>query len=426
MQNALVQATTHRSFSIEVVHGVSFQPRLQFLEKDIYGPMLLNGMNEQNEQVNGGLSRKIPSATRGRAFRLWLRGESYRRICAETGMSLGALSAHVNELRRKAPDLDQLRELNVVLRRGGSTVFDAVRGGRLLDRAGRLGVSLDELESYLRLTERISPEKGAEAERFVESALKLMKLEGETGKTHGQITKDFEEKRSEIKRLGEERDGLEEEIRELKEELTKTERGLSSKVQELKSVLETEERLERLGLEKLAHLAKFVEDYEALGFSAQQVQRLAEWRKSLAEMGIDPDKLGQYIKERGSLEKQISRLRREEIARRRKVKQLKGEHLRLWGQTTSLRDKVSKLFDLEFALKEGRLTLPCKICRMQGVSMDLASVENAIVKGSWCSGVCVFCGHWSSYSAWEAAWFVAQLVLPAIRPTRSGAQQRGG
>jgi len=47
--------------------------------------------------------------------------------------------------------------------------------------------------------------------------------------------------------------------------------------------------LQRLGLEKTATLANFIEDYESLGFSVQEVQKLAEWRKSLAETGISPE-----------------------------------------------------------------------------------------------------------------------------------------
>jgi hypothetical protein len=361
------------------------------------------------------VSREIPKAVKERAFRLWLQGESYRRISNETKMSLGALSDHINELRQRTPDLDQLRELNVLLRKGGVTVFDAIRGGRLLDEVGRIGVSLDELENYVKLVERISHEKEAEAGRFVESALKLMGLEGESGKTYGEIVKDFEGKVSEVKRLDGEKGELQKETQGLKEELTKTEKGFSSKVQELKSVIETEERLTRLGLEKLAHLAKFVDDYETLKFSAEEVQRLSGWRKALTAMNIDPDGLERFVKEKGSLEKQLDNLSREKSAREQKVEELKGEHLRLWNQRTSLRDEVSRLSRLGYTLKEGRLTLPCKACGMQGVSMDLISVVNAIMRESWCSGMCVFCHQWSSYTAWEAAWFVTQLVLPAMK-----------
>jgi hypothetical protein len=33
--------------------------------------------------------------------------------------------------------LDGIRELNTILRRDGSTVYDAIRGGRIMERLGR-------------------------------------------------------------------------------------------------------------------------------------------------------------------------------------------------------------------------------------------------------------------------------------------------
>jgi DNA-binding transcriptional MerR regulator len=71
------------------------------------------------------------------------------------------------------------------------------------------------------------------------------------------------------------------------------------------------ERLQRLGVEKTVALAEFVEDYESLGFSAQKVQKLAEWRKSLTETGISPDALESFIEKRGPLEKQLRSLEEE-------------------------------------------------------------------------------------------------------------------
>jgi hypothetical protein len=132
------------------------------LEKNNMGWRLF----EQNEWANGvnRVSRRIPRTARDEAFRLWLQGESYRSICAETGMSMGALCNHINELRKRTPELDELKELNVILKKGGLTVYDAIRGSRLLDRVGQLGMSLDRLESFIKLAENISSEKGVEAE----------------------------------------------------------------------------------------------------------------------------------------------------------------------------------------------------------------------------------------------------------------------
>jgi hypothetical protein len=54
-------------------------------------------------------------------------------------------------------------------------------------------------------------------------------------------------------------------------------------------------------LEKLAQLAQFIESFEAPGFDVETVRKLAEWKRALAVMGINPNTLEQYIKEKGRL-----------------------------------------------------------------------------------------------------------------------------
>jgi DNA repair exonuclease SbcCD ATPase subunit len=361
------------------------------------------------------MGRNIPKAVKERAFKLWLQGESYRKICAETGMSLGALSDQINELRGRVPDLDQLRELNVVLIGGGSTVFDAMRGGRLLEQLGLLGVSLRELEDCVKLAKRISSGGEAEAERLVSSALKLMRLEGETGKAYGQVVEDFEEKQSQLKGLEESKSHLEKEVQELEMRLTQTKADLAHKVQELKQAITLKERLERLGLEKVNTLAGFINDYEALSFSHEEVQRLAEWRTSLKEMGIDPDKLGEHIRKRGSLNRQLNKLRKKVKREEELVKSLKDEYTHLSERLSSLLGRILNLSELKRVLEEGRITLYCRNCGRIGVPMILPSLEateEAIRKGLVIEGRCIFCGRWSSYTPWDISWAIARLTLP--------------
>ncbi|MEM1582850.1 MAG: hypothetical protein QXK89_10165 [Candidatus Bathyarchaeia archaeon] len=369
------------------------------------------------------MGREIPKAVKDQAFRLWLKGESYRRICAETGMSLGALSTYINELKKVSPDLDQLRELSAILKKNNLSIFDAVRGSKLLEKLNQLGVSLEDLDNYVGLVQRISHEKGVGAEGFVESAMKLMDLERRAGKTYEELVKDLEEKRRQVEELEVKAKGVQVEIQGLVErkaqlegEISEAERKLSQISQELNRAVSTQERLQKLGMERVASLVEFIEDCEALGFNAKEIQNLARWRKSLAEMGISPDKLRDFIEQRGSLERQLANLSREKSAREREVKQLMEEYMRLWGEVNALRGEISRLSRLSSTLKSGKLTLPCKLCRMWGVSIDLSSAESGIMSGLWCSGTCIFCRQWSTYPAWELAWFIAQLVLPAIRP----------
>jgi len=187
--------------------------------------------------------------------------------------------------------------------KGKSTVFDAMRGGRLLDELGRLGESLDELENYVKLSTRISSEKG---EGFVASSMRLMDLETKTGKNYEQVLKDFEERTKQIEGLETKARSVQEENQKLMErkvqlegKIREAKEKLGSTLQELNRIVNTQERLKKIGLERVSDVAQFVEDFELLGFDVNTVQRLAEWRKSLTTMDIDPNKIGEYVEKRG-------------------------------------------------------------------------------------------------------------------------------
>lgn len=87
--------------------------------------------------------RKIPNKIRKKALELWLKGHNYRQIRGKLGISLGAISKTIDEVRHKAPNLDELRRLNLNLRKHNSNVHDAVRGSRLLEKVNQLGISFE-------------------------------------------------------------------------------------------------------------------------------------------------------------------------------------------------------------------------------------------------------------------------------------------
>jgi DNA-directed RNA polymerase subunit RPC12/RpoP len=163
-------------------------------------------------------------------------------------------------------------------------------------------------------------------------------------------------------------------------------------------------------LEKVSDLARFVEDFQLLGFDVNAVRRLAEWRKSLAKMEIDPDGLEKFIGEKGSFEEQISRLRSEEAAERRKLKLLKETRLRLWNQVASLQSEASRLSCLSTVLKKRRMLLACKYCGM-GILAELptrAAVKNGMIENVWCP----YCGRWVQYNPHDILSQIGWLVLP--------------
>jgi len=161
--------------------------------------------------------RKIPEKVKEKALNMWLQGRSYREIKKKLGVSIGAISDIVAEARKQTPDLLELRKINVmVMEEGGVSVYDAVRGGRLLDQVNQLGVSLERLGEFVELANRVASEKEVESSEFVDSAVRLLRLEAKTGKNYKEVINDFEGKLSEAKKLEAEIGALKDEAEGIK------------------------------------------------------------------------------------------------------------------------------------------------------------------------------------------------------------------
>jgi len=365
--------------------------------------------------------RKIPRSVEEKILRRWLEGYTQRQAAREFRVGLATVNRVIDDARKRTPDLDELRGLNVMLRKGDSSVVDAVRGARLLDGVNELGVSLDGLESFIKLSERIS-ERGVEAERFIEASMRLTGLEAKTGKSYEEVMKVFEEKMKRIEDLEAKAKGVQGQIQglmerkaQLESEICKVKERLGSTLQELNGSLTTQERLQKLGLKRVSNLARFVEDFELLRFDVNVVKRLAEWRESLKEMGIDPDALERFVKEKGPLEAQISELERELKDEGKKLKSLRAEVKSLWDKRVSLQGRISKLSKLGIILEKGKAFIPCKVCGMDGVFIDVPNrlvARDAMTRGLFWNLRCAHCGQWGQYSAWDVLANIGWLALP--------------
>jgi chromosome segregation ATPase len=199
----------------------------------------------------------------------------------------------------------------MTLQKYGVTLVDAMRASSILPRLDELSIGINELAQYVDLSKKLATAHGISAAELVESALRLSKLEKETGKPFHEVVREFEDKQDRVEELGSKVKQLDSQRVKIQGELSQTNEKLFKTLQELKHAISTKEQLQRLGLEKTATLTEFIEDYELLGFDAQEVQRLAKWRKSLVKIGIDPDKLESFIEKKGSLEKQLRSLEEE-------------------------------------------------------------------------------------------------------------------
>jgi prefoldin subunit 5 len=371
--------------------------------------------------------RKIPKDIERMIFQLWLEGHTYREVIPRCGgVSLATISKVVENARKTAPDIDTMRQLNLVLKKGGISVYDAMRGGSLLNEVARLGVSLDGLEDYINATERISSEKEVEVGSFVDSVIKMIHLEAEAGKAYEDVLKDFEGKLSEIANLEAKMGGLKGEIQKLTEarvqleaDLTKGKGNLTQILQELKRTISAEERLERVGLEKLNNLAKFTEDFEALGFNAEVVRDLAKWRKSLTNVGIDPNGLKRFVEEKGPLDKQISGLKRE-------VESLKGVIKMLEEERSSLLDNNPLLSVADLILKNKIISLPCKKCGWSlPIELDTQEQYNLLIRRRWGIRIrCPSCNYRNWFDPRDVMIKIGWMLLPSEKAFTLSAVKR--
>jgi len=159
----------------------------------------------------------------------------------------------------------------------------------------------------------------------------------------------------ELSRTQQNLQALHKEKMRLEGEISQAREKLSATLQKLNQAISADERFQRIGLEKLAQLAQFIESFEALGFDVETVRKLAEWKRALAVMGINPNTLEQYIKEKGPLEIELRNLK-EKVERLKKlVETLEKAKAELLRSNASL-SLLSKI------LESRRVNVPCKVC----------------------------------------------------------------
>jgi len=191
----------------------------------------------------------------------------------------------------------------------------------------------------------------------------------------------------ELSRTQQNLQALHKEKMRLEGEISQAREKLSATLQKLNQAISADERFQRIGLEKLAQLAQFIESFEALGFDVETVRKLAEWKRALAVTGINPNTLEQYIKEKGPLEIELRNLK-EKVERLKKLvetlEKAKAELLRS-NASLSMLNKI---------LESRRINVPCKVCG-QPIPIILDKKENYVKLINQGLGLNVFC--WSCH-----------------------------
>jgi len=156
--------------------------------------------------------RRVPDILRKRTLAMWLAGDSYRVIQRACDVSLATINMVKEEAKKETPDLEDLRTLNILLRKSNVNFYDTFRGANLLDRLNECGASLDDLGNFIKLVETQFSEKNGRTEEIIAASIRLMNLEEKMGKHYPELVKEFHKLsskiprlRSQIKRLNEEK-----------------------------------------------------------------------------------------------------------------------------------------------------------------------------------------------------------------------------
>jgi hypothetical protein len=350
--------------------------------------------------------RRITLDDEVRIFKDLIEGLNYREIARKEDVSLATVNRVVSDQRQKISDFDDIRKLAVRLRKLGLTLFDVKKASDLVDQLSKNDVKLEELEDFISLVNHILSEKNVDAS-FIDSALKLMKMEAETGKDPDHIIHDLEKALKRTKELSnracQSSNRLQKTNNQIKEAQTKL-KQLRANIQQK---IQAQKNLKEMGSEKMNRLASFTKDYESLGFNAQVVRKLAKWKQQIQKLGIDPEKLGEWIAERGPLQNQNQLLK---LGNGSLIKE--GNRQARFTQAITRRNSTLK--QVEQILRTRTLAMYCKGCDAQ-ISTALKTkeeLEKMIRENLAVFYYCSNCGLTQPFTAWDMLVQIGFIVVP--------------
>jgi transposase-like protein len=343
--------------------------------------------------------RRITSDVEARMLQMLLEGYTYREIAREQDVTISTVNRFVEDERRRTPNFDEMRNLGLKLKKQGLTLFDAKRAIKLIEQLNELGISLQELEDCINLINRILSEKNAET-NLLAYAMKLAKIESETGKSPETIIKDLENALRRTAKLNRQKAKSRRSLQTTKSKIKEADKNLNRRNSDLQEVIATIRGLKAIGVKKVACLVKYIQFYECLGFTASEVMKLALWKQKLKELGIDPEKLGQWIAERGPLENQYHLIGMENL-------QQSLANITLIENNTTLKT-------ISHILNTKSLRIPCKGCGTP-LLIPLKTQQELmrmLKDNLFMPIICPRCGLPQQLTAWTFLFHLGMLIAP--------------
>jgi len=339
--------------------------------------------------------REIPAKKRMEVLRLFFEGLPYEEVGGRVGVSKGSVVNIVTELRdghypefESALDIvDELRDLALKIEKSGVSISQASLGVKFYERLRSLGVEPQTLSDYIRLCKKISPPEFS-IDKFVDVAIRLVKLEESTGKSYEEALKELKKANAKlsqiilkVRELEAGKAGIEKQIDDLKAKE-------SSIRDELGRLAKGKENLEKLGVDRVAKLAVLIDNYEALGYDPAQVKELANLRRELMNIGIKPSELGKHIKDRRMLKRQVAKLKVQAKSLEKAVRMFERKAVKL--------TKRNKGLQVADEVLRSRITrIACKYCgRTLWVPVPQRwQLDDSMRRGLAYPTRCLYCGY---------------------------------
>ena len=348
----------------------------------------------------------ISKALRSKVSSRVMAGAGYAEVSRELGISVGSVHNVVEEEKKNVPDFDELRRLNILLKKNNLTVSSARKGIELAERLRGCGLELADVEDYLGLTEEMLSENGLGLS-FVGYALSFKRLAEKYGVSYEDLVMNYQRKQDGANRLKVRILREQAKLNEISAKLSLARKSLGEILVKVEKYTDVHVGLQRLDTDKLGRFVKVLPELEALCFDAQGVKEFGALKLKLRQLNVDSDKLEVELDERGSLEHQNRILAEAVKAKQNRNEEFQAANAELLSRNSLLR-AVNEVFDT------WEMPVPCKVCGAQ-VRIRLNSIDyyrRIIEQGLVLSVLCGICGNWLNYSGLEIVFHVASMIFP--------------
>ena len=127
------------------------------------------------------MGAKIPKSIRERVIKQWLQGTSRDQIAKDNDIGAGTVSSIIKDTKQDIVDIDLLREVAILLKKGELDLFERASSIRLKKKMDNMGLNEDQIDSLIENINTHCYKRGLTAEEFVNTVNKVSALSENIG-----------------------------------------------------------------------------------------------------------------------------------------------------------------------------------------------------------------------------------------------------